>query len=878
MKKITFAALLLTVTTCLALYGTGCSSDSGGTPLKPVGAQCMLDAECSGSSPECLREGLYPLSALAGSSDPAAKGLAGIGVPLPGGYCSNIAPCATNADCGINGSCFFPLRNVDPDYFNTLVEALGLSATDAAVVAGFVDYGRCLRACATNADCLRDGYICATPIDDFLSIVDGADRGTFCIGEPETSCDPNPCLHGTCSLVDGATSCECNAGWEGELCDTNHDDCDPNPCLNGGSCTDGVDSYSCECPQGYSGDNCENQASGCDDDPCLHGTCHDDGAGSYTCSCDSGWEGANCDSDVSDCAAGPCVHGSCTEGTPGTGEFSCACDSGWQGTLCDEDLPDCAADPCVHGSCSEGTAGTGEFSCACDSGWQGTLCDEDVPDCAGDPCVHGNCTEGTPGTGEFSCSCDSGWEGDDCATNHDDCDPNPCQNGGSCNDGVDSYSCSCLVGYSGTNCENVVSGCSDNPCVHGTCQDTGPGTYSCACDSGWQGINCDTDVPDCAANPCVHGSCDEGTAGTGEFSCSCDSGWQGTLCNTDVPDCAANPCVHGNCTEGAPGTGEFSCSCDSGWQGTLCNTDVPDCAANPCVHGNCTEGTPGTGEFSCSCDSGWEGTLCDVITDLCASNPCLNGGSCSMSGPGVYQCACIDGYSGTNCEIAPSTSECVLTYDLVVGNANDGGNWTGCNIRIRDTFWGLGDGTYAIGPGLLKIRVPSDGGQNPAAGLAEILYYELAQEFTTVSAGTTIITDVDGFSPVLNQTDNTTELATGSLTLGAGPEVTWDACDYPSGYNDTENSFTPDVVGSGPGCLDPYRSVGNVNCSGSFCGAGGLNNGDNPQDETWEQALSTLSFSSDLTSLSMDFMLVPNNSPSRTYISWEGTLTDISCQ
>ena len=34
------------------------------------------------------------------------------------------------------------------------------------------------------------------------------------------------------------------------------DDCTPNPCQNGGTCTDGVDSYNCTCAAGFKGTNC----------------------------------------------------------------------------------------------------------------------------------------------------------------------------------------------------------------------------------------------------------------------------------------------------------------------------------------------------------------------------------------------------------------------------------------------------------------------------------------------------------------------------------------------------------------------------------------------------------------------------------------------
>ena len=40
-------------------------------------------------------------------------------------------------------------------------------------------------------------------------------------------------------------------------------ECSSSPCLNGGTCTDGINSFSCECYPGYTGKNCETGKHSC---------------------------------------------------------------------------------------------------------------------------------------------------------------------------------------------------------------------------------------------------------------------------------------------------------------------------------------------------------------------------------------------------------------------------------------------------------------------------------------------------------------------------------------------------------------------------------------------------------------------------------------
>ncbi|XP_072051703.1 uncharacterized protein [Amphiura filiformis] len=198
---------------------------------------------------------------------------------------------------------------------------------------------------------------------------------------------------------------------------TDIDDCNPNPCQNGGSCSDGVDSYTCSCTDGYTGTTCNTNIDDCNPNPCQNeGSCSD-GVGSYTCSCTDGYTGTTCNTNIDDCIPNPCQNG---------------------------------------GRCSDGVD---SYTCSCTDGYTGTTCNTNIDDCNPNPCQNGgSCSDGVD---SYTCSCTDGYTGTTCNTNIDDCNPNPCQNGGSCSDGVDSYTCSCTDGYTGTTCnttENLTDG------------------------------------------------------------------------------------------------------------------------------------------------------------------------------------------------------------------------------------------------------------------------------------------------------------------------------------------------------------------------------------------------------------------------------------
>ncbi len=422
---------------------------------------------------------------------------------------------------------------------------------------------------------LPNGFesICSTFM---LGELQTAPFGEHYVGEPDP-CDGIVCeSNSTCS----EGSCECDAGWTGDDCETDIDDCASNPCQNGGACTDGVDSYTCDCSgTGYVGDDCETNINDCASNPCQNeGTCTD-GINSYTCDCSgTGYEGDDCETNIDDCTPNPCNDGACTDGV---NSYTCDCSgTGYEGDDCETEINECASGPCQHdGICSDLV---NDYSCNCSgTGWEGNDCENDIDECESNPCENSETSGICANTdGSYSCDCSGtgGWSGDNCQIPPDD----PCVvpvvvdcNAGTCV--VGEGTCDCTgTGYEGTNCESDIDECTpSNPCQNGgTCNNT-DGSYYCDCADGWGGTNCESWDP-CASelNAC-HQNEGQGTCAdnAGEAECTCNIGWligDGS-CN-DEDWCASDPCnSNGTCNEAAE-----TCTCDLPYVGPDCTARIDD--------------------------------------------------------------------------------------------------------------------------------------------------------------------------------------------------------------------------------------------------------------------------------------------------------------
>jgi hypothetical protein len=224
---------------------------------------------------------------------------------------------------------------------------------------------------------------------------------------------------------------------------------------------------------------------------------------------------------------------------------------------------------------------------------------------------------------------------------------------------------------------------------------------------------------------------------------------------------------------------------------------------------------------------------------------------------------------------APAAGTCTLTYAL------------GGYFQITETPLGFGDEESPIGPGTLVLEVSSVAGE-PAEGSARVKCFEMDQRMS-----------VQGIHTAVRASFANPSSATGTIT---GGELRFDLCDYDASRGLSSTSWTLAATATGPGCLVEYASRGAVFCATSaFCGAGGLVYGSNPQDDVWTQPFNAITFQDGWDAVAMggaeqlvvDGALVdscksspcpaevaveiPNDNPSRTWLSFTGTLAEQRC-
>lgn len=240
-----------------------------------------------------------------------------------------------------------------------------------------------------------------------------ADKTPFCGPDPDCS------GHGKCN--EETQSCDCDEGWDGQMCDFLHcagynatagtDDCSGH-----GMCLKGE----CFCARGYGIDPKEEpHKSGkniCKDPICTH-DCGDHGhCDAPDCKCDLGWKGVMCRQPEcqNDCGG----HGVCAfwSGTNSPGE--CKCTDGWAGNDCSQStfsktLRGCPEDCLGNGLCFDG-------KCVCVRGYWGPDCGNIVcsdvrftgPKCDLRRCPNDCDSKGLCMAGQ--CECSEGFKGRDC--------------------------------------------------------------------------------------------------------------------------------------------------------------------------------------------------------------------------------------------------------------------------------------------------------------------------------------------------------------------------------------------------------------------------------------------------------------------------------
>ncbi|KAK5979924.1 EGF plus ASC domain ion channel [Trichostrongylus colubriformis] len=197
--------------------------------------------------------------------------------------------------------------------------------------------------CSGNSVCVSDRLLWTSRCE-----CNPGYTGNLC--QYEAKCANNPCMHGgTCvEKSDGKYECECLEFYSGTNCETINKCEYANECVNG-KCVPVIDrtipGSTCTCDPGYEGPLCDQGTDECASMPCLNGTCTDLHL-DYNCTCFIGVSGKNCDINVNDCVPykapdGKTYPNRCVtrdakaECEDGFDAFTCVCSPQWTGEFCD---------------------------------------------------------------------------------------------------------------------------------------------------------------------------------------------------------------------------------------------------------------------------------------------------------------------------------------------------------------------------------------------------------------------------------------------------------------------------------------------------------------------------------------------------------------
>ena len=262
-------------------------------------------------------------------------------------------------------------------------------------------------------------------------------------------------------------------------------------------------------------------------------------------------------------------------------------------------------------------------------------------------------------------------------------------------------------------------------------------------------------------------------------------------------------------------------------------------------------------------------------------------------------CVCLTAFLSTN--LALADDGCTILYDV------------DASFGVSSTDFGKGN-TIARGlRGSLVIEYTRKKNGPVVDGTVSILHYSTYVDFvddSVVDVATKVhyftpscngdkepkwrLTTDSGFPAACNYQGNRKPVATGSLSKQKGA-IQWDACNAaPSYWAKSRKDYTLSSKSVGKGCLNGLRAVGNVNCDGrAGCRLGDLQPGDNPQSNKWNQPMihgpsgstNAVSVSPDLSTITTPLSKtddgelsyeIPNDAPSRTWISWKATRNEKS--